>query len=337
MNTLGIVVIGRNEGERLKACFESILGLRRPIVYVDSGSTDGSPEYSTGTGATTVSLDMSIPFTAARARNVGYDSLVKAHPDVQYVQFVDGDCIVQSGWLHTAIRFLETHLEYAIVCGRVSERFPDASIYNRLMDMEWNTPCGDANACGGIFAIRATTFRNIGGFDANIIAGEEPELCFRLRKEGWKIRRLPDPMVLHDAAMSRFSQWWKRSIRCGYGSVAVYLRSSEDSRRPYTHLVRSSRLWVLGFPAFVLFTTCVGVCFAGWIGFIAGLLTSLGLMPLQILRIAWKKWNARVPFKDSITYGFLIMIAKPAEFLGQVRYYAERIQGKLQTIIEHKD
>ena len=42
----------------------------------------------------------------------------------------------------------------AIVCGRLRERFPEQSIYNRLCDMEWDTPVGETKACGGIAMMR---------------------------------------------------------------------------------------------------------------------------------------------------------------------------------------
>ena len=42
MSQLGIVTIGRNEGERLRRCLSSVVGRGMPVVYVDSDSTDGS-------------------------------------------------------------------------------------------------------------------------------------------------------------------------------------------------------------------------------------------------------------------------------------------------------
>ena len=50
----------------------------------------------------------------------------------------------------------------------------------------------------------------VGGFNPAVIAGEEPELCVRLRQAGWKIHRLDAEMTLHDAAMTSWRQWWKR-------------------------------------------------------------------------------------------------------------------------------
>ena len=68
--------------------------------------TDGSNQMATEMGAEVIDLDMSRPFTAARARNEGLRQLLLHHPDVDFVQFVDGDCEVVPGWLEAARDFL---------------------------------------------------------------------------------------------------------------------------------------------------------------------------------------------------------------------------------------
>jgi len=85
LTQIAAIAIGRNEGPRLEACLASLraAGLTR-IVYVDSGSTDGSVDAATDTGAVVVPLDMSKPFTAARARNAGIAAL-KASAVHEYV------------------------------------------------------------------------------------------------------------------------------------------------------------------------------------------------------------------------------------------------------------
>ena len=83
------VVIGRNEGARLVASLASLGGVGR-VVYVDSGSTDNSLQAARVHGAQVVALDMSRPFTAARARNAGTAALDDPAP--AFVQFLDGDC-----------------------------------------------------------------------------------------------------------------------------------------------------------------------------------------------------------------------------------------------------
>ena len=178
--SIAAIVIGRNEGARLVACLDALAHVS-PVIYVDSGSTDGSVAAAQARGAQVVQLDMSQPFTAARARNAGLAVL----PDgTELVQFLDGDCVVQPGWLAQAQAFLAGHAQVAVVCGRRREMHPEASVYNRLIDAEWDTPVGKAKACGGDALMRLAPLRAVGGYRDDLIAGEEPELCVRLRQGG---------------------------------------------------------------------------------------------------------------------------------------------------------
>ena len=142
VSAVGVVAIGRNEGERLKKCLDSVVGIAGRVVYVDSGSSDGSVEMTRAMGVDVIRLDVRVPFTAARARNEGFQYLRKLAPDLSYVQFVDGDCEVAAGWLGTGVAFLDARREVAVVCGRLRERYPERSIYNLLCDIEWDTTIG---------------------------------------------------------------------------------------------------------------------------------------------------------------------------------------------------
>ncbi|HKS16666.1 MAG TPA: glycosyltransferase family A protein, partial [Planctomycetota bacterium] len=115
MDKVGVVVIGRNEGDRLKRCLRSVSGDGAHVVYVDSGSTDGSVAAAREAGADVVELDLSTPFTAGRARNAGFDRLREAVPDLETVQFVDGDCELTAGWLKLGAGELDRRSEAAIV------------------------------------------------------------------------------------------------------------------------------------------------------------------------------------------------------------------------------
>src|ERR1700679_3019997 len=89
---VAIVAIGRNEGERLKSCLSSVTHRARTVVYVDSGSADGSPQYARSMNCQVVELDPALSFSAARARNEGFACVMEHAPDVPFIQFLDGDC-----------------------------------------------------------------------------------------------------------------------------------------------------------------------------------------------------------------------------------------------------
>src|SRR3712207_5830630 len=196
---LGVVIIGRNEGERLKASLRSLDAVPHR-VYVDSGSTDGSQEAARKAGFELVELAVPPGFTAARARNAGLERLLERHPNLRFVQMADGHCKVAPGWIGPALEALEADQRLPLVCGRRGERHPNASINSRLCDIEWDVPVGEARSCGGDALCRVEALRAAGGYSSDLIAGEEPDLCLRLRRLGWRIRRIDAEMTLHDAA-----------------------------------------------------------------------------------------------------------------------------------------
>lgn len=315
---IGCVVIGRNEGERLRRCLESIAGKVAQVAYVDSGSTDDSVAMARSLGVLVVELDMRLPFTAARGRNAGFVALMESGAPPSYVQFVDGDCEIAGGWLDAARAFLEAHPEFAVVCGRRRERYPERSVYNSLCDREWNTPVGEAKACGGDAMMRADALAGVGGFRESLIAGEEPELCVRLRQQGWKIYRLDHEMTLHDAAMTRFSQWWKRSVRAGYAYAEGAVLHGAPPERHWVRETARAIAWGGVLPCAIL----VGTAFHP-----AALLGVL-VYAAQFLKL-WKR-------SSNGSYAFFTTIGKFPELQGILRYFVRRACGRVSSLIEYK-
>ncbi len=318
---IGAVIIGRNEGERLRRCLASLpAGIR--AVYVDSGSTDGSVVTARTLGVEVLELDMGRKFTAARARNQGFAAL-ETGGAVDFVQFIDGDCELQPGWIAAAGHYLQDHPDVAAVSGRLRERFPQASIYNRLCDDEWNTPVGEALACGGNAMMRADALRAVGGFNPDLIAGEEPELCQRLRRAGWKIWRLDHEMMLHDAAMTRLGQWWRRMRRGGHAAAEGAQMHGKGPDRHGVGQTRRALFWGAGLPLAVILG---GLCISAWA--FALLLT----YPLQILRLARRRGGARADWE----WAFFNTLGKFPEALGVIGYHYGRLTRRQQGLIEYK-
>jgi len=323
---VGVVVIGRNEGKKLAECFESLLNDVSDIIYVDSGSTDDSLNYAKENGVKIIELDMNIPFTAARARNMGMRGLCSMSPSLEFVQFVDGDCVVQLGWLQKAAIFLEKNVTYAVVCGRRRERYPGKTIYNQLCDIEWNTPVGNAMACGGDALIRVAAFNQVGGYRKDLIAGEEPEMCFRLREQGWKIFRLDEEMTLHDAAITRFSQWWSRAKRAGYAYASSRALHGKSVEKFKVKEVRSIITWGACLPILVVFLSFFHQAF----------LLLLFLYPIQVLRLflRFKSLNKSVALR--FLYASSILIAKLPQLLGIAQFLIDQYKGRAAQLIEYK-
>lgn len=321
---LGVVVIGRNEGERLRQCLVSVLGPGRTVVYVDSGSTDDSVTLATALGAVVHRLDMQRPFTAARARNEGVRHLTQLEPGIEIVQFVDGDCEVVAGWLDAAVDHLRRTPGSAVVCGRRRERHPERSVYNLLCDLEWNTPVGPAKACGGDAAMRLTALREVGGYRDDLIAGEEPELCVRLRGAGWSIQRIDRDMTLHDAAILRFGQWWRRSLRSGYAYANGAHLHGGPPERHWVRELRSALAWGLALPLALLAASALA---SPW--FLLGLLA----YPMQVLRL-FLRTSGRAG--ERLARSAFTVTAKFAEAAGAVRFGLHRARGANGRLIEYK-
>lgn len=309
------VVIGRNEGARLIACLASLKGQVRRIVYVDSGSTDASLPEARRLGAEVVALDLSRPFTAARARNAGLARLDGDPPD--YVQLVDGDCTLDAGWIGAALAAFADHAKAVVICGRRRERFSGASVYNRLADREWDTPVGQATACGSDALMRYAAVMAVGGYREALIAGEEPELCLRLARAGGEIWRIEAEMTLHDAAMHRFGQWWQRTRRAGHAFAegsALHANGPEGHWRVET---KRALFWGGLLP--------VGIVVAGLI-WPPALLTSL-VYPAQIIRLAQR---------GGFQWALFNVLGKFAEAQGVLGFMLGRMTGRKRGLIEYK-
>jgi glycosyltransferase involved in cell wall biosynthesis len=321
--TFGAVAIGRNEGARLGRCLASMpAGV--PVVYVDSGSGDGSVDRARELGASVVELDLTVPFTAARARNAGYECLIAIAPHIEFVLFIDGDCQLARAWPATAIAFLHERPEVAAVAGRRREQDPQRSVYNWLCDREWDRPPGEAAELGGDIMVRLAAFRAEGGYRDDLIAGEEPELCVRLRAAGWRVWRLDEEMTTHDADMTRFGQWWRRTVRSGYAYAQGHYLHGAGPARHYAWEYRRAWLWGLVLPL-----ACLGLGLAfwpwGWL--------SLLIYPLQFLRQTLRQTG---PLADRTTIALFQMLARFAEAAGQLRFLRDRLLGRQARLIEYK-
>jgi glycosyltransferase involved in cell wall biosynthesis len=327
MNHLGIVTIGRNEGERLRRCLTSVVGRGLPVVYVDSNSTDGSPALARSLGAEVVELDPSWPVGVPRARNEGFQRLCQIDPDVRFVQFLDGDCELVEGWLERGCRVLGDRPEVALVTGRRRERFPERSIYNRLADLEWDMPIGEINGSHGDIMVRTLAFCQVGGFDAAVLVGEDYELCVRLRKQGWILLRIDAEMTLHDMAMTRFGQWWWRNVRCGYGYADGALVHGKPPERHWVREVRSILFWGVALPGLALA--------AAWPSRGASLLLLGGYVYLY-WRIRRYGSNRRWSAPDAQLYARWCILAKFPHAIGLFTYWFRRLRRSERRIIEYK-
>jgi len=324
-SNVGIVVIGKDEGERLRACLESLKAYQVPTVYVDSGSTDDSVALADGYGAEVIELDMSIPFSAARARNAGYQQLLKSHPDIQFFQFIDGDCTLAPDWLPAAIDSFNQDDKLAAVFGHLHEKNPDLSPYNKLCELEWRSPVGEASngAFGGIVMLRASALQEVGGYNTRLTAGEEPELGARMKLAGYRTRKIDQKMATHDANMTRFTQWWKRAVRFGHAQglrshISTIPNTADNNRK-----IKSTWFWGLLLPLIVIVSAIPSKGFS---------LVLLGGYLVLGYRIFSYRRNTGDTLAESLLYTQYTILEKFANALGLLKFSVKHKFGKTQDV-----
>ena len=324
--SVAVVVIGRNEGERLLASLQSVQKTDVRMLYADSGSTDGSPDLARKLGIQTIELDPSRSFSAARGRNEGLRDAVGSWPDIKYILFLDGDCILDPDFPSAAANKFEDDPKCAIVTGHLSERSAQSSIYNRMCAIEWRGapgPIENMNGLGGIMAVRVSAFQEVGGFNEHAISGEEADLGVRLGLRGYSIVKIDRPMATHDAQMYRFSQWWTRAVRNGHSLAHRYASHGRTRFRDGLSGLRSALFWgfVLPFAVLALLWPTRGF--------------SLLFLGGYVL-LGWRIYRHYVGEGDSSSDALLmarfLIYAKFAEFLGVLRYCVNRSRGRFHII-----
>jgi GT2 family glycosyltransferase len=308
VNRVGIIVIGRNEGDRLKRSLQSVIALDLPTIYADSGSTDQSVKYAESLGISVVKVDMSIPPNASRARNLGFQQLLLKYPYIEYVQFLDGDSRLIKEWIHEGLEIFFENPPVAIVCGTIHEDMQSPSVYSRLFELEWRKTNGEIAACSGIMLIRSSVFNDVKGFDPQIIAAEDDDLCIRVRQKGWKILKIESHMATHEANISSFSQGF-------------------TSERHFVRQTLSAIAWGFILPLCAL----VPVFWTHG----RSLLFLFGY-PILFFRILYNSYKKNWTLNEGLLYAFYGTIAKFAHVIGIVKYLWDKIRGKQAKIIEYK-
>lgn len=325
------VAIGRNEGERLQRCLTSLVQQVGRVIYVDSGSRDDSVAFARSLGVQVVELDMSRPFTAARARNAGFMALMADDPLPEYVQFVDGDCAVVDGWIAAGAAHLQAHPGLGLVTGWRAEIAPEQSVYNAMCDVEWHRPAGPITACGGDMMVRRTAFEAVDGLTPDLIAGEDEEFCLRLGQAGWGLERLPLPMTRHDAAMTRFSEWWQRAVRAGHAFAQIGRMHPAHFRAERRRIL----IYAVALPLVFLGGLIMAISGAVLSGVLLAV-AALSLYELSWLRTSYGLMRDGLPAAQAIRHGAFLTLSKFANLIGVLTYHWRRLRQREMRLIEYK-
>jgi len=309
--TLSVIVIGRNEGQRLKRCLDSVNQITYPknqleVIYVDSQSSDGSLELAASKGIKTATVSHS-KLTAALARNIGWNMA-----EGKYIFFLDADTVIYPDFISKALSEFDNP-KIGVVSGHLRELNPHASIFNLIFDIDWDISA--RHYCGGNALIRREALEKVRGYNSDLIAGEEPEMCERLKAQGFLVKHISEPMALHDLHMHTFSQYWKRCFRSGYAYASIasaFKKTSFDLwRKESRHNFIKGGLMVCGgiFSFLALFTKLSFYPFAIY----------FFILVLLILRTLYKK-KGKHSWKAQLLYAIHSHMQHIPIFFGQLSF-----------------
>ena len=330
---IAVVIIGRNEGERLRVCLSSVLAMNYPrelieVLYVDSSSTDSSVALARSLGVKTIVLEG--PTTAARGRNAGW-----TQTEAPFVLFLDGDTLLNPNFVASAVKHFHDpkYTEpLAGVYGNRRETHTADSIYNAIFDLDWNAGTGYSLFFGGDALVRREALAAVGGYNPLLIAGEEPDLCRRMRGLGYRILHVDEPMTLHDLAMFTFTQYWRRSIRTGYAYAEIstkYAKTNDPlwSAESRSNTIRGLFWWwgpILAIVVSILFHSIAPFAFFLAVAFIL------------FARTAAKVMNRTHDLKLLLAYSLHSHLQQVPILFGQIRFHKQRRRGGNAAIIEYK-
>jgi GT2 family glycosyltransferase len=221
------------------------------------------------------------------------------------------------------------------VCGQRRELYPQNSIYNLVLDLDWIGSGGFVDSCGGDALFRRSVLEQTKGYDSTLIAGEEPDLCRRIRSEGLKVFRIDQLMTLHDLNITSLGQYWKRAVRTGYAYAEV------SSRYRYT----SDPLWrgesirnfkqvsalVLMCLALIYFLFTQSALILGTTLIIFSLIFMLLIN--RSMRICSWKTNER---STQFLYVLHSYFQQLPIFQGQINYFLNQLLRQKKNLIEYK-
>ena len=196
---ISAIVIGRNEGERLDACMQSIRQalrfLQHEIIYVDSRSGDDSIARAKANGARCYLLEDEHT-TAGLGRFAG-----AKEAKGEYLLFLDGDMQLSSGFCEKAMMAMAARDADGCTGIREDLYIKHGEIVGRNENYFGCTGERIVPEFGGALFIKKEALEKAGGWSPDTIACEEAELHARLRAAGCTILEIPTKMITHTDAV----------------------------------------------------------------------------------------------------------------------------------------
>jgi N-acetylglucosaminyl-diphospho-decaprenol L-rhamnosyltransferase len=261
---MSVVVVNYEAG---RALLDFLVGIRdeapQETVVVDNGSSDGSVERVRAVlpSVTVVEPGANLGYGAAANRGVAACS-------TPYVLVANPDLEVRPGLLAVLGRVLDADPGCALVGPLLrtpeGDRYPSARRFPSLPDAAGHALLGilapnnrftrayqrsdldqggltvrDVDwVSGACFAVRRAAFDEVGGFDESyFMYSEDVDLCWRLRRRGWRVAYAPAAEVVHVQGLSTDRHPYRMIVEHHRSLWRFARRSQEGWRRLLLPLV----------------------------------------------------------------------------------------------------
>ncbi|TDT72439.1 glycosyl transferase family 2 [Hypnocyclicus thermotrophus] len=324
-NSIDIVIIGLNAEKTIVRCLNSIEGVIKvnsdkkiKVYYVDGGSVDNTLLLvSRYKFVNILKFNKKNPTPGAQ-RNFGWQQ-----GKGEYVQFIDSDTTLELSWFNEALNFIKKDDKIGAVCGKRVELYPYISFYNWIGNIEWNPKFGNVLEFGGDVFIKREVLEKTNGYKDSLIAGEDPELSYRIRNLGYKILKIDRVMTYHDLAMINFRQYLKRSFRSGYAFAEINYMYKDMWGQEL------KRILVRGGISLILFIIALLFVIIDYRITLFAILSSLLLLFRPRLFLVSKFMILYNLNKDEgKKYAWHVSLVVLPQFLGSIRFYLGKLLKK---------
>lgn len=243
--SVDIVIPCYNSEKTLQQCINSIKSLKYPsdlinVIFVDNGSADATVNIIISNNYKYIVID---EHKVGLLRNSGAQCLVG---DV--IAFTDSDCILPEHWISDAIKKLDDSTVGAVGGGCIAPQ--DGTWMEKAWVALQSEPVISVDTLpASNFIIKRDVFNLLGGFDVNIVSGEDDKLSTLLREKGYQLLSIKSCYVIHLGWPQKYWQVIKREMWHGSNTLQV-IKSKHDKVFVATNLYV---LMIIGIPISALF------------------------------------------------------------------------------------
>jgi glycosyltransferase involved in cell wall biosynthesis len=215
--TFSVIVPSYNEARAIDACLEAVRRQEPAVrcvdlIVADNGSTDGTVDIARRHGATVIENRSGSRHSISALRNVGAQ---QARGDV--LAFLDGDMVAPPEWLSRAEARYADGFEGALGFATIAP--PDAGWVGRVWGSRFPAKADQAREVGFLtgrnLLVTRRAFDAVGGFDEELITGEDKDFSLRVRGAGHRVLWDPGVKLVHlgyEHGLAEFvrKEWWRQ-------------------------------------------------------------------------------------------------------------------------------